>query len=938
MIVSHSADRREAAQATRDRDWPNVVRRALNPLWVGGVALLCLLSGYLLTPALSVISPRAGVWAQYLALGTLFPALLAAIVWRYRSGRRLSGHITTALAILPIVAITLLAGPVHAVIAIGLATGQTAVSFAVASRQRRLTVTESASLFAIAFIGWAVVLEVLTWEAMAAVMSPSLPVVLTVVAAVVACSGWLFGARLVGARRWPRLDTALATGSVLVLVLLASRTDGLFTSDRLGPSGTFYHWGALVAPAEAARQGGWVLWDTPAPYGFLLTLTLAAFPAATAWQALYLLNAVASAMLAIWLFFSLRAVNPGIVGTVIAAAASAAAVFFLPARPEHLMPEHYMPMAGAFRYGWVYVLLGILWYERSQMAGSPRQRALLGIGTVCWLLSVFWSVEVAFVCSAIWLPAFVLIVLRDHGMLRTSLAWRGAVAWLALPLLLVVAALAATFSVYRVRLGHGPDLFAYVETVLTFSGSEFGAKTGMFEGLGPNRTIVVLLFAFLLLAMAGVSIALSGRYPRSLPVLLGASLGLWGLASYPLGLATPYTFFRLLPFALLALALAIVESTSFWEGEPRPTWATMLRGGMIPLVAAILVAVIANLPALNYYAEAVRREGFHGGDVTAVLPRVDPELARLMQEAGVAGTDPILYAGARFGDMMPRWTPAGADEPVVVSRQWLAGPFSVMATRPDTRKQTFMQRRADRQQGGGWLIERQEPDGLIFSTGPWFFAQVSQSFVPTRIAENANWRIVWYEPKDAWQTTSGAGAPPVGPPHLPTDLSINGAPLAGEVLPSVWGYFGPEWTMGLGRNTWRCTPDRGTISLFVPSSLRAELDFKTSRVAVPMSIAVNDGPAEIAEPGRGGRVVVPLSLAAGWNVIAIAVEDDSQIVKNEAMTAVTCGAGDPGEWPLMIHSVDLRLDEAQVAESSPAIGGSPTVASGQRPPRNGEDG
>ena len=232
------------------------------------------------------------------------------------------------------------------------------------------------------------------------------------------------------------------------------------------------HWGAFVGPAEAVRQGGWLLWDVPFHYGFLSTLSLLALPVPNAWQSLYLFNAIGSALQALFLFVVLRAVRPTVVGTLVAAAVSRCSrllVAKLAAR--RFTPPHYHPSVGVFRYGWCYVLVGVLLLERRQAPRSRAQQGVLLAGCVSWLLAVLWSAESAFYGSAIWLPAFGLIVLRDAGVFDGARDWRRILSWLAVPPLLLAATVGGLVGLYRQFLGHGPDLRAYVDAALSYSNS-----------------------------------------------------------------------------------------------------------------------------------------------------------------------------------------------------------------------------------------------------------------------------------------------------------------------------------------------------------------------------------------------------------------------------------------------------------------------------------
>src|SRR5215204_741280 len=175
--------------------WPREAVTAAMPLWVGGVAVLCLLLAFVIKEPLTVLSARADVWVPYLALGTLFPLLVAAVVLIERAGRVFPTWLGIVLTALPIVAVALLAGPWHSLLALGLALGQTLICLLLAGGRgvplRRLMAGGPAmpalALFVMGFIAWAVALEMLTWDRLTVELPPSLGMVLGGAIALLAC-------------------------------------------------------------------------------------------------------------------------------------------------------------------------------------------------------------------------------------------------------------------------------------------------------------------------------------------------------------------------------------------------------------------------------------------------------------------------------------------------------------------------------------------------------------------------------------------------------------------------------------------------------------------------------------------------------------------------------------------------------------------------------
>jgi hypothetical protein len=948
--------------------WPRDSGVALAPLWVGGAAVLCLLLGFLIRAPLTVISARVDVWVPYLVLGTVFPLLAAAVVLTERSGRALPAWLGIVLTALPVVAVALLAGPQHSLLALGLALGQIllcllmagwtgmpvqlSLNLNVSLSVRRSTpeslVLEIVSqplsghvkrvlvLFGMGFIAWAVALEMLTWNRLVAEIPPSWPRVLGGAIALLACCWWAFGRSRPRAGSGGRLLGGVTAVCLLGLVALAFRTDGLFTvyyDGAIVALGPFLHWGAILGPAEAVRQGGWLLWDVPFHYGFLSTLSLLALPLPNAWQSLYLFNAIGTGLQALFLFVVLRAVRPTVVGTLVAAAVSAAVIFLLVDWPEWLYPPHFGPSVGVFRYGWCYVLVAVLLLERRQAPRSRGQQGVLLAGCVSWLLAVLWSAESAFYGSAIWLPAFGLIVLRDAGVFDGARDWRRIVFWLAVPPLLLAAIVGGLVVLYRQFLGHGPDFRAYVDAALSYSnsGTFFDDVSGYMPDLVPDKSVLVLVFGLVLLVLAAAALARSPGGLREVPVAMGLALGVWAVSSYVIAynaqlgersdnLRWPEFVYRPLPFLVFGLGVLLGIIAPRYLLQRGSSWIPLLKMATIPLLTALLVTAYTNVAWLQYYAQAIRAEGFHGRDVTVGLPRVEPSLESLLQEAKVKASDPIFYVGAPLGDMMPAWTPAGQSEPVVVSQQWMGASLIILSVYPDARKHLYMERSTERQGGGGWLIERRQ-DGVVvdqkLSPDPWFFQQVDTTHTPTKIAQNGEWQLVWYEPKANAEAAALAGERSGRVPGLPADLLVNGQSLSESVLPPVWGYFGPEWSDPGVDGGPRCTSGTGTLYLFTPAPLAADLvlDPPHGGFGGTVQVAVNEGEAVVAERPRkrdaaedpsGKAVQAPLALPAGWNTLTISMRTGDQPPADAAETGASCAAAEAAGSPLLIKTADVR--------------------------------
>lgn len=885
------------------------ITRALSPLWVASIGVLCLVLGYLVSPVFTPLFSRAGVWLPYLLLGTLFPGVLAVIVVAHRRGYRAPKPWSLIGIVVSFVGVVIFAGPIHALVAMGVAQLQTAVCAVILRKGKGARRDDLLTLLGFSFFAWVVCLELLTWDGIAAVIPPSWPLFVIGTAVSIATCWWMFGdvGSVGGAGSF--VARLLNVVAIAVIAAAAFRTDGLFMTDGLGEDGTFHHWGAFVGAADAVRQGGWLLWDVPSLYGFLSPLVLAVFPASSTWQSLYLLNGLLTTLLGIWMYLRVRAVHPSVFGSLFALGA-VVIVVFLSIYPPLLSPQHYFPQSGAYRFVWCYVLIGVLAWECQDAVGSRGQRQALILGTVCWVLSALWSAESAVYGTVIWLPAFAIIVFRDHLMSEEHRNWKVAVTWVLFPPLLLTAVSAVIVLFYRRNLGQGPDFQAYFEAVLAFSNTTVSDITGLYDPTSFARTIAVGVLVVFILAAASVALAGKGNSLRFLPLACGSAFGVWALLSYPVGEVFQFAIYRIMPFMILVMAVLLSVALPGLASRGAPPWIGAFRATFVTILATLLTTTIANASALETYLHAIRTEPFIGTDVTAGLPTVDPSLESLLVEAGVRGDDHIFYAGSDFGNLMPKWAPAESHVPVTDSQQWLTGQPVTMVFLSDLRKQVYLARAAERQSVGGWLVERRQSDSVIFGIGDWFFQQIARTHFPAKIAENEVWRVTRYEPVITDSPEDVTLRVPQGHPSLPTEFLINGEPLAGSVFPEIWGYFGPEWSpLVVSDQGGQCAPGNGSLYVYTPSSLKGSLAVGFLRGSDPtvLSMSANGDAPVPMRLTRNGKVEADLTLHDGWNEISVGLLEASPDALSVSTNVLDCNLNDPAQQFLEIKSVDLRF-------------------------------
>jgi len=413
--------------------------QAIEPLWVSGMALGCYLIGRFVFGTLLSLHSKTYDWALYMTLGTVFPALILLVGWPRQSSQRahtIARVATPTLALLfLLVSGYLLVGSLS-ILTIILAAAECAI-FAAWIRQES-TAMPTAQLCVGCFVialSWLAALRVFWWE------PPTDLILRANYAFLVFTLVFVLSNIFVLARESATLHIPTAFPMTLFLVVgllligMASLRTVPTPADYVGKWG---HWSVAVGPAEMIRQGGWLLWDTPAQYGFLSTLTVAALPIHNVWESMYLLNAALLFLTAVFVFVVFRSFGRGWFHQGFALFIAIVSVFLTSGVTNKLLGPDVFPSIGPFRYFWCYALLAVLFWERRVATGTRLHRCVLVLGSVTWLLGTLWSAESAAFCAAIWLPVYTVLVIRDavmycpeRGALRQRL--REIVVRLALP-------------------------------------------------------------------------------------------------------------------------------------------------------------------------------------------------------------------------------------------------------------------------------------------------------------------------------------------------------------------------------------------------------------------------------------------------------------------------------------------------------------------------
>jgi hypothetical protein len=707
----------------------------IDSFWVSGLALLLLFLGSKLLP----FQGESYEWVQYLILGSVLPASVLAASF-------LNPYFDHTSALWQVIRVLLFACFILIPLPF-LFSGNTSYIFLIAllqlfamwgnySTRSTLDTDESFStklfLFLTSFfvlsVAWKAASAMLWWRALDDwIITSTYSAVIFVLSVAFVSTNVHFKTADITLSRL-RVLTPEHIIAVFVLAIVSFRSDYLFQVSA------FHHWGVFVGPAEMVQQGGWLLWDVPSQYGFLSILTLAFFPAQNGWQSFYIVNSVLLLLSASFLFFLLRLLRPGFANYLFALSISLAGVLLLPGWHPQLIGPQGTPSIGAFRFIWCYLLLGILlWLSKAQT--EELRNRILNLGCVVWLLSVFWSAEIAIYCSIIWLPAYIFLVVHKAYLEKRELkaALRSSLLKLLLPIALLIGFVVVVTVYYVIRLGSAPDWPAYFEYAFSFSGGF------MTEPIDPNGPVWVIFIVFCAISTV---LAYFLRNKLSHPIvglLIGAWGALWATTSYFLPRSFPVFAVNLSPIYCTVIAIVLYVLARYQKAE---VWTILIKASFVPIFAYLLIATFGYQEQISQYIFASPHIAYRK-DIQLQLPQMSESLVYLLQTNNVKPDDPMFFFDANLTPVWPTNDGSGAVH--LANRAWLpVHPYGLVVPLPEQRIQLYMARFSARTHASGWLIQ---PRATPYTTWPWFASQLNSTHTPTKHFENADWQVIWFEYK-----------------------------------------------------------------------------------------------------------------------------------------------------------------------------------------------
>lgn len=732
----------------------------VEPLWVTGGALLLVLGVHLLLGRVPELSVKRRDWGLYLTLGTVFPLIVIALApWPgviplVRRGQRI-GRLALVLCALA-AAITFLIGD-HQIYVLFLSVIQIAMAWTMLRGSGSLHASAFVVASGVSVLAWMGAVRMIWWKTYPMLVFGSFYASLVLVAALafviamMLAPSWREGKAVTVLRRAsPVLLTPLF---VLILLIASTRTTPSFNLNGGGegdlPRSLYHHWGAIAGPAQVVQHGGWLLWDVPAQYGFLSTLAVAFFPGGNVWQSLYLIDAGCLFLSACFIFFVLRAARPGVANELFALIVALTGTFLVPGFTNQLIGPSSLPSIGAFRFIWSYLLLAVLiWEARAEAA---RAWYVPAVGSLVWLVGTFWSAESAAYCAAIWLPAYCLVVYRRYRAATTPHRV-SPLAWLLLPLLLVVVAGSGISLWYWSRLGHTPDWRMFAESVSDYSVGAFAIPVNIRGGVAGLFVVFCAASTFTAGWMR------KGLTHRALPLAIGAWGALWAASSYYIGRSAESNITNLA--APISAVIAVILLMLAREGSA-VTGSLIVRMALIPVLVVQLTFAFGDFGNLRIYLLSDQK-GYRGR-MEEILPAMNDAQARLLDRAGVAPSDPVVLfdtveylvlpprkiatRDADLGDSASPIPQATNDldntRAVPYDHTWLSiMPMIPLVTLPPERDKLYLTRFAERTHRSGWLLQRKDQP---YTANPVLASVLNRLYQRGAIFEDGPWQLVHFQ-------------------------------------------------------------------------------------------------------------------------------------------------------------------------------------------------
>jgi hypothetical protein len=196
----------------------------------------------------------------------------------------------------------------------------------------------------------------------------------------------------------------------------------------------------------------------------------------------------------------------------------------------------------------------------------------------------------------------------------------------------------------------------------------------------------------------------------------------------------------------------------------------------------------------------------------------------------------------------------------------------------------YTERFLSRDDRSGWFIQSKTGRGMV---GPDLYDILQRTHVPTTFRQNADWNLIWFEKMgDPAATVRPDFAWPLQK-QLPSDVLVDGLPVAERAHSEVWAILGSGWSRRLvdGDSDRRMTSP-ATLWIYSPEEMSAAIRVKLARVPRGVEVRIANGTAAIAE--QDGTVSLSVELRSGWNEVVLTAS------KTKSGAAGDSGTASPG--------------------------------------------
>lgn len=526
----------------------------------------------------------------------------------------------------------------------------------------------------------------------------------------------------------------------VVFGFISIKTERILNSDIQN------HIDFFLGPLIAVKQGAWLLWDQPSPYGFLWVFIASLIPISSATVALSFFLWFLNFCLAVILYQIFCLLNPLSVAHRFIAFILVITSFLIRLFANQDLEMGYqrggftdafltwywvtpvdIPQSGAIRT----IVCCILLFVASQYLSrnSKDFQYVSIVGSFFWAIGCLWSAESAIFCTATWIPCLIANSLTERKFIRLTLP------------IFFLCLLISFFSVYYyVNIGNLPEWSSLFEFISTS-----GVDVDIHPRISITGPVWSLISILIVAIMANVWLVLKNWRDPAIGVGLACFGAIWSVSSYYMGDSHNSKLIVLYHvYAGACMILLKIIHSRLYNLSSEPKFFLLPQASItIFLILVIVCGVDIDRAGLKAFSDTLFNRKYSYWDTRSYRSGASDSLNQLLAEASITSSDKIMLADS-MGNL-PRWqTKEGQD--MLESQIWLP----MVPSLPEDRKKTYIVRFSNRLCQGGWLII---PSADNPSLGNEFLWQINSNlinkldlFEKTKKYENEDWSVFYFQP------------------------------------------------------------------------------------------------------------------------------------------------------------------------------------------------